>query len=290
MPYTIKDAGGNTVYMDGAGTGADSGNAITPNSTILGATNETAPANDTAAAGLNGRLQRVAQRLSSLIALVPTSLTGGGNFKIAVQESIALPAGTNAIGKLAANSGVDIGDVDVTSIAAGENHLGEVGGRILRASTEFTRPADTTAYTAGDVVSNSTSGSTLISLANVVRVNAGTGYIVRASVTTDKKSITPRIRVHLFNASDPTVAADNAAWRESYADASKRVGYFDLPAMTTGTDTTNSDMSRSMDNTIRFPIVAAAATTTIYALLETLDAFTPNSGQKFLLSLTMDCN
>ena len=28
----------------------------------------------------------------------------------------ALPAGTNAIGKLAANSGVDIGDVDVTSI------------------------------------------------------------------------------------------------------------------------------------------------------------------------------
>jgi hypothetical protein len=31
----------------------------------------------------------------------------------------ALPAGTNAIGKLSANSGVDIGDVDVTSIANG---------------------------------------------------------------------------------------------------------------------------------------------------------------------------
>lgn len=31
----------------------------------------------------------------------------------------ALPAGTNAIGKLAANSGVDIGDVDVTSVIAG---------------------------------------------------------------------------------------------------------------------------------------------------------------------------
>lgn len=31
----------------------------------------------------------------------------------------SLPAGTNAIGKLAANSGVDIGDVDVTSITAG---------------------------------------------------------------------------------------------------------------------------------------------------------------------------
>ena len=33
-----------------------------------------------------------------------------------VQIPSALPAGTNAIGKLAANSGVDIGDVDVTSL------------------------------------------------------------------------------------------------------------------------------------------------------------------------------
>lgn len=40
--------------------------------------------------------------------------------------SNALPAGTNAIGKLAANSGVDIGDVDITSIAAGDNNIGNV--------------------------------------------------------------------------------------------------------------------------------------------------------------------
>ena len=38
----------------------------------------------------------------------------------------ALPAGTNAIGKLAANSGVDIGDVDILSIAAGSNLIGKV--------------------------------------------------------------------------------------------------------------------------------------------------------------------
>lgn len=39
-----------------------------------GALTETAPASDTASSGLNGRLQRVAQRLTSLIALVPASL------------------------------------------------------------------------------------------------------------------------------------------------------------------------------------------------------------------------
>ena len=42
----------------------------------------------------------------------------------------SLPTGSNAIGKLAANSGVDIGDVDVTSlpsIPSGSNNIGSVG-------------------------------------------------------------------------------------------------------------------------------------------------------------------
>lgn len=38
---------------------------------------------------------------------------------LTVDIGTALPAGTNAIGKLAANSGVDIGDIDVTSIVPG---------------------------------------------------------------------------------------------------------------------------------------------------------------------------
>lgn len=42
---------------------------INTDSVVIGATNETAPASDTAASGLNGRAQRVAQRLTSLIAL-----------------------------------------------------------------------------------------------------------------------------------------------------------------------------------------------------------------------------
>lgn len=173
---------------------------------------------------------------------------------------------------------------------AGESHLGEVGGNLARISVEFTRPADTTAYTAGDVVSNSTSATTLMTLTNALRVAGGSGYIVRASLTTDKKSITPRFRVHLFNASNPTVAADNVAHKELYADASKRLGYFDLPAMTTATDTTSSDMSRAMDNTLRHAIVAAAGSRDIYAMLEALDAFTPASGEKFTLALFVDCN
>jgi len=54
--------------------------------TKIGSLIETAPATDTASSGINGRLQRIAQRISSLIALIPNALTGSGNFKVSIQE------------------------------------------------------------------------------------------------------------------------------------------------------------------------------------------------------------
>lgn len=48
-----------------------------------------------------------------------TELAAAIDTELQVDVVGALPAGTNAIGKLAANSGVDIGDVDVTSVIAG---------------------------------------------------------------------------------------------------------------------------------------------------------------------------
>jgi hypothetical protein len=57
--------------------------------------------------------------------VAPVDATNG----LSVTLTTALPAGTAAIGKLAANSGVDIGDVDVTSLpalAAGTNNIGDV--------------------------------------------------------------------------------------------------------------------------------------------------------------------
>lgn len=151
---------------------------------LVGIKTETAPASDTASSGLNGRLQRIAQRLSTIIGLLPTALGAGGGLKVdgsgtalpvsgtvavtnsdmatvagavkaedvasanahtgipamAVRKATpantsdtdgdyenlqvsagrlwasatidaALPAGSNAIGKLAANAGVNIGDV-----------------------------------------------------------------------------------------------------------------------------------------------------------------------------------
>lgn len=58
-----------TRSVTAAGADADPATA-----TLQGALTEAAPATDTASSGLNGRLQRIAQRLTSMIAQLPASL------------------------------------------------------------------------------------------------------------------------------------------------------------------------------------------------------------------------
>ncbi len=80
--------------------------------TDLGTVTETAPGTDTASSGLNGRLQRIAQRLTSLIALVPGSLgqkVMASSFAVTIASdqsdlpvsiaSIALPTGASTSAK-----------------------------------------------------------------------------------------------------------------------------------------------------------------------------------------------
>lgn len=62
--------------------------------------------------------------IQTAVELIDNAVSGT---ELQVDVVAALPAGTNAIGKLAANDGVDIGDVDVATIAAGANLVGDVG-------------------------------------------------------------------------------------------------------------------------------------------------------------------
>lgn len=77
----------------------------------------------------NGKMKTLKLTSAGLLQVqstVAAALPAGDNNIGNVDIASALPAGSNAIGKLAANSGVDIGDVDVTSISAGSNRIGMV--------------------------------------------------------------------------------------------------------------------------------------------------------------------
>lgn len=100
----------------------------------------------------------------------------------------SLPAGTNAIGKLAANSGVDIGDVDVTSLpalVAGSAVIGKVQAdfpssqRLTQAAVNISSSGDNTIVAA--VASQSTRVHGLLLVADTpVDVTVKTGTTSRS--------------------------------------------------------------------------------------------------------------
>lgn len=149
----------------------------------------------------------------------------------------SLPAGTNAIGKLAANSGVDIGDVDVTSIpavslAAAQTlanvttletitnvvHVDDNGGAITVDGTLTASPApNTTIYNGQKAV---TTGGTQVALAASQAVkwvivkaladNTGNIYVGDSSVdSTNGYVLTPGEAIGLDVANLATVYIDS---------------------------------------------------------------------------------
>lgn len=83
---TSQVSGSNPLPVSGSGSsgGATEATLLTRLSesdfdTKIGSLTETAPASDTASSGLNGRLQRIAQRITSLISAVGSPFQAGGS-------------------------------------------------------------------------------------------------------------------------------------------------------------------------------------------------------------------
>jgi hypothetical protein len=76
------------------------------------------------------------QAMAASLSVVPASDITDATYIGDIKFGESLPAGTNAIGKLAANTGVDIGDVDVTSIVPGTaaTNLGKARASALGAT------------------------------------------------------------------------------------------------------------------------------------------------------------
>lgn len=90
--WNINNISGTATLPTGASTSANQSTELTR----IGDLTEAAPASDTASSGLNGRLQRIAQRLTSLIALLPLSLgqkTMANSLAVTVSsDQTAIPA------------------------------------------------------------------------------------------------------------------------------------------------------------------------------------------------------
>jgi hypothetical protein len=152
--------------------------------------------------------------------------------------------------------------------------LGKMRGPI---SDSFARPADTSAYLAGDAIQNATSSPAIRRFQNLLPAGGGSGYISIAAVVRNA-AMTARLRIHLFATDPGTKAVDNAAFSVATTDEGAYLGYIDLDAFARGVACSSN----------RKEVVVAGAD--LFYQIETLDAFTPASGTNYLLKATLDAN
>jgi hypothetical protein len=177
--------------------------------------------------------------------------------------NLTIKAGTAVIGKV----GIQIGDADVSIT----NQV-PVKSNNSQPSTSNTRPDNATPYSIGDVIG--TDPATNMTFANVCTVN-GAGFIITGCNLEIDVSAIPAgmsgFRLHLFNAA-PTAITDNLAFNLIAADRTKYLGYIEL---TTPIDL--GDTLWSQNDNVNFKSKLAAATTSIYGVLETKTAYTPSN-------------
>lgn len=194
MHVNLRDASGNEVsvgggtqYTEDAAAAADPvGNMIMAvRADSLAAVTSTNGDNIALRSTNKGELYTKSTDSDALLTTIDadTSTIAGAVSGSEMQVDIvgSLPAGTNAIGKLAANSGVDIGDVDVASLpalAAGTNLIGKVS-----ASDETSTIYNgTTALTPKfAIIDASTSGdNTLVASVSSKKIRVHALYMVAA--------------------------------------------------------------------------------------------------------------
>ena len=155
-----------------------------------------------------------------------------------------------------------------------------VDGKAFRSTATITRPSNTTAYTAGDVVGD-TGGSAIISLTSA---GPSGGFVLVQSVSlVFSDSTVPAgmgaFRIHMYSSS-PTAIADNAAFDLVSGDRDTYMGYIDLPAPL--------DFGSTIYTQTDYPgrlIKLAAASTTLFAKIETRGAYTPVSASTVSLRI-----
>lgn len=133
-----------------------------------------------------------------------------------------------------------------------------------------TRPDNTTAYTALDVLG--TDPGTVIEFANIAPVGGGPIVLLYASLRVDVSALPAGLgqtRLHLYSEA-PAAIVDNDAFNLPSGDREKYLGY-----LTLGTPLDLGDTLFSEDDFLRKQVVATSSS--IFAIAQTLSAFTPTA-------------
>ena len=169
--------------------------------------------------------------------------------------------------------------IEIGAINDGDSSL-TVDGKTYRSTVTITRPSNTTAYTAGDVIGIADSGTPAnagSAIHTLTNIGPSGGYVLIQSVDlsiglTAVTSGMGAFRLHLYSSS-PTAILDNAAFDLVSGEVANYEGFIDLP--------TPQDLGSTIYTQSDYPgrlVKLAAGSTSLFAELETRGAYTPASG------------
>lgn len=221
-----------------------------------------------------------------------------------MQMGAALPAGTNTIGNVggpaahdAASSGNPLlvggyasaaapADVSADGDAVrawllrnGAQAVAQVPGLTgFTSAASATRPANTTAYAAGDVVGASAATWTF---ANIGPTGGGKVLITGASFRIDTSAVLSgetSYRLHLYSVTPPSALADNAAFDLPSGDRASYLGFINLGYTEDLGSTLYTELT-GLNKQINL------ASSSLYGYLVTAGGYTPNSAQVYNITL-----
>ena len=156
-------------------------------------------------------------------------------------------------------------------------------------TAQFVRPADTTAYAAGDVVCDSTSAPTVLTLSGVAsdRVAGGvySGILKEVMAICSANNATlPDLRMWLFDVA-PAAVADNAAWTPTDLELEALVTILSFPraawiAANAGAAGAGNAVCNPQALEIGFNTVGRVQNA-LFAVITAVSAYTPISGEVF---------
>lgn len=144
---------------------------------------------------------------------------------------------------------------------------------VVNANSTITRPADTTAYAAGDTMSDATGNAHLTF--SGLPIKTGEGAMIEAAVFIDSvlAATPPDVELWLFSADIATIA-DNAAFAPTDAELLTLVGIITFATASFKKGTVNM---ACVQNNLGLSFKAD----TLYGALVVRNAYTPASGEVF---------
>lgn len=172
----------------------------------------------------------------------------------------------------------------------------KVRGQNHTIAAAFTRPADTNAYAAGDVVNNSTSAPLVLTFnraaldgdASAGGYGSG-GIIQHAEIVGNANQATkPDLELWLFDTA-PSIPNDNAAFAPSFAEMKTVIGVIAFPVASfkVGNATVGAGGAVICEaSNIGLPFnVVGTNNAAIFGILVVRNAYTPTSGEQYQIRL-----